>query len=78
MKNLIRGHIYQLKKDNFLSRLLCSCRSGTHSFCNGAYQLCTYNDDLYPECNYRRCFRSCDSEYAENFRNGFGIFENSY
>ena len=62
---------------NFLSWLLCSFRNSTHPFCDGAYQLCTYNDDLHQKRNYRRCFRSCDSKYPENSGNGFWVFENS-
>ena len=61
---------------NFLSWLLYSFRNRTHSFCDGTHQLCTYNDDLHQECNYRCRFRTCDSEYPENFGNGFGIFKN--
>lgn len=49
----------------------------TYSFCDGAHQLCTYNDDLHQKRNYRCCLRPCSSECTENHGNGFGIFENS-
>lgn len=61
-----------------LPRLLCSRCNRAHPFCNSAYQLCAYHDDLHQECNNRHCFRLRNSEYSENFGNDFGIFQNSH
>lgn len=58
-----------------LSWLLCSFRNRAYSFCDCAHQLCTHDDDLHQKCNYRLCFRPCDSQHPQNCGNDFGIFE---